>query len=68
MSLLPSQTTHHIAPITHHVVGMKMGLISERVDVVKAGGTLTIEWSGQQDSDVLMTGPAQTVFEGEFYL
>ena len=47
---------------------MKMGLISERVDVVKAGGTLTIEWSGQQDSDVLMTGPAQTVFEGEFYL
>lgn len=50
------------------VVGMKMGLIAERVDVVKAGGTLTIEWSGQQDSDVLMTGPAQTVFEGEFYL
>lgn len=50
------------------VVGMKMGLIAERVDVVKAGGTLTIEWSGQQDSDVFMTGPAQTVFEGEFYL
>lgn len=50
------------------VVGMKMGLIAERVDVVKAGGTLAIEWSGQQDSDVLMTGPAQTVFEGEFYL
>lgn len=50
------------------VVGMKMGLIAERVDVVKAGGTLTIEWSGQHDSDVLMTGPAQTVFEGEFYL
>lgn len=50
------------------VVGMKMGLIAESVDVVKAGGTLTIEWSGQQDSDVLMTGPAQTVFEGEFYL
>jgi len=50
------------------VVGMKMGLIAERVDVIKAGGTLTIEWSGQPDSDVLMTGPAQTVFEGEFYL
>ena len=50
------------------VVGMKMGLIAERVDVVKAGGTLTIEWSGQSDSNVLMTGPAQTVFEGEFYL
>lgn len=50
------------------VVGMKMGLLVERVDVVKTGGTLTIEWSGQSDSDVLMTGPAQTVFEGEFYL
>ena len=50
------------------VVGMKMGLLAERVDVVKTGGTLTIEWSGQSDSDVLMTGPAQTVFEGEFYL
>ena len=50
------------------VVGMKMGLLAERVDVVKTGGTLTIEWSGQTDSDVLMTGPAQTVFEGEFYL
>ena len=50
------------------VIGMQMGLLAERVDVVKAGGTLTIEWSGQPESDVLMTGPAQTVFEGEFYL
>ncbi|HEX4918691.1 MAG TPA: diaminopimelate epimerase [Limnobacter sp.] len=50
------------------VCGMKMGLLSERVDIIKAGGTLTIEWSGHEDSDVLMTGPAQTVFEGEFYL
>ncbi|MCR2746408.1 diaminopimelate epimerase [Limnobacter parvus] len=50
------------------VVGMKMGLIADCVDVVKAGGTLTIEWSGQEDSHVLMTGPAQTVFEGEFHL
>lgn len=50
------------------VAGMKMGLLSDQVDMVKAGGTLTIEWSGNPDSDVLMTGPAQTVFEGEFYL
>jgi diaminopimelate epimerase len=50
------------------VVGMKMGVLAERVDVVKTGGTLTIEWSGQPGSDVLMTGPAQTVYEGEFYL
>ena len=50
------------------VIGMKMGLIAERVDVVKSGGTLNIEWNGHDDSDVFMTGPAQTVFEGEFYL
>ncbi|WP_370261507.1 diaminopimelate epimerase [Limnobacter sp.] len=50
------------------VCGMKMGLLSERVDIIKAGGTLTIEWSGQADSDVFMTGPAQTVFEGEYCL
>ncbi len=50
------------------VIGMQMGLLAERVEVVKAGGTLTIEWSGKAESDVLMTGPAQTVFEGEFYL
>jgi diaminopimelate epimerase len=50
------------------VVAMKMGLVAERVDIVKAGGTLTIEWDGQSDSPVFMTGPAQTVFEGEFYL
>lgn len=50
------------------VCAMKMGLVSDRVDVIKSGGTLTIEWGGQPDSSVFMTGPAQTVFEGEFYL
>lgn len=50
------------------VAGMKLGMLGERVDVIKAGGTLTIEWAGDADHDVLMTGPAQTVFEGVFYL
>lgn len=50
------------------VCAMQMGLIADKVNVVKTGGTLTIEWDGQVESDVLMTGPAQTVFEGEFYL
>lgn len=50
------------------VIGMNMGLVSERVDVVKAGGILTIDWAGLVDAPVFMTGPAQTVFEGEFYL
>ncbi len=50
------------------VCAMRMGLIADKVNVVKTGGTLTIEWDGHVESDVLMTGPAQTVFEGEFYL
>lgn len=50
------------------VLGVRMGLIQSPVDVIKSGGTLTIEWAGQPSSDVFLTGPAQTVFEGEFYL
>jgi diaminopimelate epimerase len=50
------------------VIGMKMGLIDEHVDVVKRGGKLIIDWNGQSDGHVFMTGPAQTVFEGVFYL
>jgi diaminopimelate epimerase len=37
------------------------------VDVDTRGGRLTIEWAGG-DAHVLMTGPAQTVFEGEIEL
>jgi diaminopimelate epimerase len=29
------------------------------------GGVLTIEWGGQADSPVLMTGPATSVFDGD---
>lgn len=47
-------------------VGMRMGLLDDKVDMHKTGGTLTIEWGGALGSDVRMTGPAQTVFEGEF--
>lgn len=50
------------------VVGMQMGLLADRVDIVKTGGTLTIEWNPETGGNVLMTGPAQTVFEGVFYL
>lgn len=48
------------------VCGMQAGLLSDSVDVVKAGGTLHIQWEGGQDDHVFMTGPAQTVFQGEF--
>jgi len=47
--------------------GIRQGLLDERVDVETRGGALTIEWAGRA-SPVLMTGPAQTVFEGEIDL
>lgn len=49
------------------VAGIRLGLLDARVDVQARGGMLTIEWAGG-DSHVLMTGPAETVFEGEIEL
>ena len=49
------------------VAGIRLGLLDARVDVEARGGRLTIEWQGG-DSHVLMTGPAETVFEGEIEL
>jgi len=49
------------------VAGIRMGLLDARVDVATRGGRLTIEWAGGA-SPVFMTGPAQTVFEGEIDL
>jgi diaminopimelate epimerase len=46
------------------VAGIRLGRLDSRVDVETRGGVLTIEWAGD-DSPVLMTGPAVTVFEGE---
>lgn len=50
------------------VCGVQMGQLAHQVDVIKKGGTLTIAWSAQQGVPVFMTGPASTVFEGEFYV
>lgn len=49
------------------VHGIRCGLLDQRVRVQTRGGELTIEWRGADNSPrpVLMTGPAQTVFEGE---
>jgi len=47
------------------VVGIQKGWLQPRVDVHARGGLLTIEWAA---ASVLMTGPAQTVFEGEIEL
>ena len=49
------------------VVGIRLGLLDAKVDVETHGGMLAIEWRGGQ-SPVLMTGPAETVFEGEIEL
>ncbi|MGH8445065.1 MAG: diaminopimelate epimerase [Solimonas sp.] len=46
------------------VVGRLWKMLDERVDVQVRGGRLTIEWLGEGEP-VLMTGPAETVFEGE---
>ncbi|SFU98378.1 diaminopimelate epimerase [Polaromonas sp. YR568] len=47
------------------VAGIRWGLLDARVDVMTRGGQLTIEWPGQLDAPVMMTGPATTVFESE---
>ena len=47
------------------VAGIRQGLLDTTVDVQTRGGLLTIAWSGALDAPVLMTGPAETVFESE---
>ncbi len=49
------------------VAGIRLGWLDAKVEVEARGGRLTIEWAGG-DSHVLMTGPAETVFEGEIEL
>jgi diaminopimelate epimerase len=49
------------------VAGIRLGWLGPKVDVQTRGGLLTIEWPGA-DASVLMTGPAETVFEGEIEL
>lgn len=45
------------------VMGRQWHLLDETVQVVLTGGTLMIRWRGEGEP-VMMTGPAQTVFEG----
>ena len=50
------------------VAGIRLGWLDARVDVQTRGGLLTIEWQGGTDDHVFMTGPAETVFQGEIEL
>jgi len=49
------------------VAGIRLGWLDRRVQVHARGGTLLVEWPAD-DQSVLMTGPAETVFEGEIEL
>ncbi|MCV2350181.1 diaminopimelate epimerase [Paucibacter sp. Y2R2-4] len=53
------------------VAGIRLGLLDEAVEVHARGGDLRIEWAGLSaglQAPVFLTGPAQTVFEGEIEL
>ena len=53
------------------VAGNRLGWLDDVVDVHTRGGLLTIEWARGTEglqAHVLMTGPAETVFEGEITL
>ena len=49
------------------VAGRMQGLLDEKVEVFLPGGSLTIEWQGDQ-SPVIMTGPANRVYEGRLQI
>ncbi len=48
-------------------VGIDWGVLNKRVTVELPGGNLLIEWDNNQ-APVYMTGPAQTVFDGQINL
>lgn len=49
------------------VAGIRRGLLQSPVQVATRGGMLSIAWDGEQ-TPVLLTGPAITVFSGEINL
>lgn len=49
------------------VAGVMRGLLDREVTVTARGGDLGISWAGE-GKPVMMTGPAETVFEGEIEL
>ena len=49
------------------VAGIRQGWLQSPVSVHMQGGDLVIEWAGK-GQPVTMTGPAETIFEGEIEL
>ncbi len=50
------------------VAAILNGLTVDYADVDLDGGTLHIEWDGNPESHVFMTGPAVKVFEGDYFI
>ena len=50
------------------VAAILNGKVSKSADVTLDGGRLHIEWDGNPESHVFMTGPAEKVFEGNYPL
>ena len=51
------------------VCGVLQGVLEPHapIEVETRGGLLTIQWSGQTQDAVLLTGPAETTFEGVYW-
>ena len=49
------------------VSGIRRGILDSPVQVAMRGGVLNVEWHGNA-SPVTLSGPAETVFEGEITL
>lgn len=47
------------------VSGIRRGLLDSPCQVQVRGGNLSVAWAGNPEDAVLMTGPAQSVFEGQ---
>ncbi|MCF6235982.1 MAG: diaminopimelate epimerase [Gammaproteobacteria bacterium] len=49
-------------------VGQRQGIIDQNVTVELPGGTLKICWTGKEKEPIWMTGPTNTVYEGDIEL
>ena len=49
------------------VAGIMLGYLNTKVEVILLGGTLRVEWGGQNKA-IMMTGPTESVFEGNIIL
>ena len=50
------------------VAAILNGIVEKEADVLLDGGKLHIAWSGDRTESVFMTGPAEKVFEGIYFI